>query len=80
MAMNKSYVCVPGHDIYLEPNAHDVVDVYDSPQLRGGWGTREMSRGVNNAVSSTLISTNYFRKAYLYANSRLPSNLPPLKL
>lgn len=80
MAMSTSCVCVTGHDIYLETNAHNIVDVYDSPQLRGGWGTREMSRGVNNAVSSTLISTNYFRKAYLYANSRLPSHLPPLKL
>ncbi|RDW59659.1 hypothetical protein BP6252_12746 [Coleophoma cylindrospora] len=39
------------------------------------------SRGVaNTAISSALTSTNYFAKVNLYANSRLPPNLPPLKL
>ena len=35
---------------------------------------------VNNSISSALTSTNYFAKVNLYANSRLPPNLPPLKL
>jgi hypothetical protein len=35
---------------------------------------------VNNPVSSVLTTTNYFAKVNLYANSRLPPNLPPLKL
>jgi hypothetical protein len=35
---------------------------------------------VNDSVSSALTSTNYFAKVHLYANSRLPPNLPPLKL
>ena len=50
--------------------------------LRGGWGntTREVSRRADKAISSAIISTNYFSKVYLYANSRLPPNLPPLKL
>ena len=50
--------------------------------LRGGWGntTREVSRRADRAISSAVISTNYFSKVYLYANSRLPPNLPPLKL
>ena len=35
---------------------------------------------VNNSVSTALISANYFAKVNLYANSRLPPNLPPMKL
>jgi len=35
---------------------------------------------VNNSISSALTSANYFAKVNLYANSRLPPNLPPLKL
>lgn len=50
--------------------------------LRGGWGftSREVSRGANRAISTAVVSTNYFAKANLYANSKLPPNLPPLKL
>ncbi len=58
--------------------------IRDEPQsgLRGGWGftNREISRGANKAVSSAVMSTNYFAKANLYANSKLPPHLPPLKL
>jgi hypothetical protein len=32
------------------------------------------------AVAGTLISGNYFAKVDMYANSRLPLNLPPLQL
>ena len=60
------------------------VVIYQNPQppIRGGGalGTRDLSRNANNAVSTALISTNYFAKANLYANARLPANLPPLKL
>lgn len=50
-----------------------------------GYTERGVSKGkskgmVNNSVSSALTSTNYFAKVNLYANSRLPPNLPPLKL
>lgn len=31
-------------------------------------------------ITSTIKSINYFDKVYFYANSRLPLNLPPLKL
>ena len=54
--------------------------------LRGGWGfsnNRELSRAANNVVTTAVKSprsTNYFAKVWLYANSRLPPNLPPLKL
>ena len=49
--------------------------------IRGGWGfgNRQVSRGTNRAIS-TAVGTNYFAKANLYANSRLPPNLPPLQL
>ncbi|MCJ1313241.1 hypothetical protein MMC25_006918 [Agyrium rufum] len=55
------------------------------PSLRGGWGlaTRGMSGTANDAVSSAVKnpkSSNFFFKANLYANSRLPPYLPPLKL
>ncbi len=50
--------------------------------IRGGGGStgREVSRGANKAVSSAVTSTNYFTKANLYANSKLPPNLPSLQL
>lgn len=49
--------------------------------IRGGGSTgREVSRGANKAVSSAVTSTNYFTKANLYANSKLPPNLPSLQL
>ena len=64
--------------------AEDELVIQDEPQsgIRGGWGitNREVSRGANRAISSAVTSTNYFAKANLYANSKLPRNLPPLKL
>lgn len=53
--------------------------------LRGGWGfsNRGMSRAANNVASNAITShrsTNYFAKVNLYANSRLPPNVLPLKL
>lgn len=37
-------------------------------------------KGQTTAVAGSIISGNYFAKVELYANSRLPMNLPPLKL
>ncbi|MCJ1234865.1 hypothetical protein MMC14_002828 [Varicellaria rhodocarpa] len=62
-----------------------VIHQAPDPALRGGWGfsNREISRAANNVASSAITSprsTNHFAKATLYANSKLPPNLPPLKL
>jgi len=50
--------------------------------IRGGWGftSKEVSRGANTAISTAVVSTNYFAKVNLYANSMLPPHLPSLKL
>lgn len=50
--------------------------------LRGGWGlgSRQVSRGANRAITTAVVGTNYFAKVNLYANSKLPPNLPPLQL
>ena len=50
--------------------------------IRGGWGfgNRQVSRGANRAITTAVIGTNYFAKVNLYANSKLPPNLPPLQL
>ena len=53
------------------------------PRLRGGWGSRRqgiLSKGADRAISSAIVSTNYFNKVKLYANSRLPPGMPPLQL
>jgi hypothetical protein len=59
--------------------------MWQQEQQESGYSDREISRGrskgmVNNSVSSALTSTNYFAKVNLYANSRLPFDLPPMKL
>ncbi|KAI9861655.1 MAG: hypothetical protein M1824_002085 [Vezdaea acicularis] len=60
------------------------------PALRGGsrplaapTGKPQKSTSsgkANCAISDAITSTNYFAKANLYSNSRLPPNLPPLRL
>lgn len=40
----------------------------------------ETSKGQTAAVAASVLSGNYFAKVELYANSRLPMDLPPLKL
>jgi len=37
-------------------------------------------KGQTTGVAASVISGNYFAKVELYANARLPMNLPPLKL
>lgn len=41
---------------------------------------KKASKGANQAVTSAVTSTNYFSKANLYANSRLPRELRPLRV
>ena len=67
------------------PHHSSIIVIHEGPQLalRGGglFGkNHSASRGADRAISSTLTSTNYFAKANLYANSKLPVNLPPLRL
>ncbi|KAL9036116.1 MAG: hypothetical protein Q9214_006280 [Letrouitia sp. 1 TL-2023] len=54
----------------------------EPPSLRGGGGTaiRGVARAADKGITSAIVSINYFAKANLYANSRLPPYLPPLKL
>lgn len=41
---------------------------------------KDAPKGQTTAVASSLISGSYFAKVELYANSRLPMDLPPLRL
>jgi len=41
---------------------------------------RDHPKGQTTAVAASVISGDYFAKVDLYANSRLPLNLPPLRL
>lgn len=43
-------------------------------------GVKDTPKGHSAAVASSLVSKGYFSKVELYANSKLPLNLPPLKL
>ena len=59
--------------------------MFQELQHQSGYTNRGLAPGkskgvVNNSISSALVSTNYFAKVNLYANSRLPPNLPPMKL
>jgi hypothetical protein len=59
--------------------------IWQQEQQESGYAERGLGKGkskgmVNNSVSSALTSTNYFAKVNLYANSRLPFDLPPMKL
>jgi len=58
--------------------------IWQQEQQVSGYGN-QISQGkskgmVNGGVSSALTSTNYFSKVNLYANSKLPPSLPPMKL
>jgi hypothetical protein len=59
--------------------------LWQQQQQESGYTNQGMVQGkskgmVNNGVSNALTGTNYFAKVNLYANSRLPPNLPPMKL
>ena len=58
---------------------------WQQEQQDSGYRDKDLFKGkskgvVNNKISTALVSTNYFAKVNLYANSRLPANLPPMKL
>ncbi|KAK3370071.1 Alpha/Beta hydrolase protein [Podospora didyma] len=42
--------------------------------------SRDHPKGQTTAVATSVISGNFFAKVHLYANSRLPMDLPPLRL
>ncbi|XMA20092.1 hypothetical protein WAI453_012883 [Rhynchosporium graminicola] len=59
--------------------------IWQQQQAETGHSDRALRKGkskdmLNYPVPSAMTSTNYFAKVYLYANSRLPPNLTPLKL
>ena len=59
--------------------------MWQQEQEKSGYTEKGIGKGkskgmVNNSVSTALTSTNYFAKVNLYANSRLPLDLPPMKL
>ncbi|KAI9768001.1 MAG: hypothetical protein M1840_005313 [Geoglossum simile] len=58
-----------------------VIQERSTLRIRGGGitGNRALSRGANTAISAAVTSTNYFAKANLYANSRLPPGSPSLR-
>ncbi|KAL1964935.1 hypothetical protein VTN77DRAFT_6288 [Rasamsonia byssochlamydoides] len=60
---------------------NELVVALMQPVLRGG-DAREHARSKDKKTVATtgVVSSNCFAKVYLYANSRLPPHLPPLKL
>ncbi|KAI2770445.1 alpha/beta-hydrolase [Daldinia loculata] len=55
--------------------------VHKGPAKKGKKGApKEVSKGQANAITSSLASRGYFAKVELYANSKLSSNLTPLRL
>ncbi|KAI0159945.1 alpha/beta-hydrolase [Hypoxylon sp. FL1284] len=42
--------------------------------------SKDVAKGHTSALASSLASRGYFTKVELYANSKLPMNLPPLRL
>ena len=59
------------HNNHMQPN-HQATET-----IRGLGRGISPARGILKPPSTSI---NYFSKVNLYANSRLPSNLPPLKL
>lgn len=49
------------------------------PSLREEDG-RDVERSIRPDPARRSTSTNYFSKVYLYANSRFPPDLPPLRV
>lgn len=74
-----------GHEdgllVHTKPQVHWGGDDDQQERSRGGRSkskTRTKGKLITSNPSAT--SMNYFAKVNLYANSRLPPNLPPLKL
>ena len=59
--------------------------MWQQEQQELGYTERDLFKGkskglVNNKISTALVSMNYFAKVNFYVNSRLPPDLPPMKL
>jgi hypothetical protein len=52
----------------------------DQKKHKSAHPTRDQPKGQTTAVASSIMSGSYFAKVDLYSNSRLPTNLPPLRL
>ncbi|KAK3935874.1 alpha/beta-hydrolase [Diplogelasinospora grovesii] len=51
-----------------------------SPKTRNKKPAKDHPKGQTTAVAAAVVSGSYFAKVELYANSRLPMGLPPLRL
>ncbi|KAI1259404.1 alpha/beta-hydrolase [Xylariaceae sp. FL1019] len=69
--------------MYQQPSPA-VPDISSSrPATKGGQGKKtkkDVQKGQASAVSTSLIASGYFAKVDLYANSRLPLDLPRLRV
>ncbi|OTA99418.1 hypothetical protein M426DRAFT_325132 [Hypoxylon sp. CI-4A] len=63
----------------IEPSQHIVLHKGPTKKSKKD-GHKETSKGQKSVLASSLASRGYFAKVELYANSRLPPNLPPLHL
>jgi len=65
-------------------NAHSTSGTKSVPSKtshkKGHSSSKEHPKGQTSAVAATVISGSYFSKVELYANSKLPLDLPPLRL
>lgn len=77
---NKLFVCQQESNSSTSDVSTDGQLVRKSKKDQSTKKDQDQSKGVKVAVASSGISGNYFAKVDLYANSRLPMNLPPLKL
>lgn len=73
--LNFTYTCPP--EPFQSPLIAGIRGGGDAVVTAAG---RKASKGVNQAVTSAVTSTNHFSKANLYANSRLPAHLKPLRV
>ncbi|KAL9106250.1 MAG: hypothetical protein Q9227_008718 [Pyrenula ochraceoflavens] len=70
--------------VELESPANSLESAPPVSGIRGGGAMvpvaskKGVSKGANAAINTAITSTNYFSKANMYANSRVPTNLPPL--
>lgn len=71
------FICQPSSTSYVASRGQPTSK---PKKTHSGRKDRDHPKGQTTTVAATVISGNYFAKVELYANSRLPMNLPPLKL
>ena len=74
------FVLQPDSDVELEQSPHGESTERGFTNRTKKASPRANTKGQTAAVASSIISANCFAKVELYANSRLPMDLPPLKL